>query len=159
LTHRSIHKIQSDLDQHAAKEIADVILRWSSQILLISGCLNSDTMRDVLQDRFGEQVRRIAKAVCKLAHVIKEDILSTNFDIIAVGRDDAFDARLMSDTFGDHGTSRGPVLCTTELGLRCSTRKGTSGGSINAEAEGFIEKRLLLRPKVLLESVVDVLDP
>ena len=83
--------------------------------------------------------------------------MSTTFDIIAMEHSESFDAKSMHDTFGDYGPSRGTVLCTTELGLRCTTR--ISGELGKMESEGTIEKRLLLRPKVLLESVVDVLDP
>jgi hypothetical protein len=80
--------------------------------------------------------------------------MSTSFDVVAVEHSEPFDSKSMLDAFGDYGPSRGTVLCTTELGLRCTTR--ISG---EPENEGTIERRLLLRPKVLLESVVDVLDP
>ena len=58
------------------------------------------------------------------------------------------------------GAQDGRVLCTTELGLRCVTRrdlKGTSGYP-DASAEDLFESRLLLQPKVLLDSAMDVIE-
>ena len=155
LTHRHIHDLQPGLDQRVISELAQVIFRWSSNVFLISGCTpNPDNVCDNLQAHFGEQVQRIASAVCKLAHVIKEDIMSTNFDIIAVDRSEKFDGKDMCDALGDHGVSGETVLCTTQLGLRCLTRKSPGGPE---KTEGAVERRLLLRPRVLLESVADAL--
>jgi hypothetical protein len=54
---------------------------------------------------------------------------------------------------GETGTS---VLATTELGLLCTTRIG------NRESVGdedvTIERRILLKPKVVLETVLEMLD-
>lgn len=54
----------------------------------------------------------------------------------------------------------GRVLCTTELGLRCTTRRDarTSGfPDTGAEGDAF-ESRMLLLPKVLLDSAMDVIE-
>jgi len=64
---------------------------------------------------------------------------------------------------GGGRVERGNVLCTTELGLRCITRKGTTSNiSVNGEGGGkqgdVFERRLLLLPKVVLDSAVDALD-
>ena len=75
--------------------------------------------------------------------------MSTNFEIIAVENGMQFSGKEMTDAFEDYGSSGGAVLCTTDMGLSCGTRTG----------EGMVERRLLLRPKVVLESVADVLDP
>lgn len=56
------------------------------------------------------------------------------------------------------------VLCTTELGLRCVTRKGQTslenGASVAEEAQSsdLFETRVLLAPKVVLDSAVKALD-
>jgi hypothetical protein len=89
--------------------------------------------------------------VCKLAQVTKEEILSTNFEVVAVNYTESFDSKTMQDPFGEYGPSEGSVLCTTELGLRLSTRISVESGPSD------FERRLLLRPKVLLESAMDVL--
>lgn len=82
--------------------------------------------------------------------------MSTNFEVVGADSGRAFDAQEMVDAFEDYEASKGTVLCTTELGLRCSTRKATAEPSGSREEN--TERRLLLRPKVILESAVDMLD-
>lgn len=167
--------------------------------------LNSPTLKG--------QLRRIAEATFKLAKVIREDILSTVFEVILVESGNSYDETGMINTFkdvplGPHAAPNGngnvsgtlgplaalgnlgsqnnaitmksgkngiaagdknKVLCTTELGLRCVTKKGKSG--INGEAaevldvEGkstrsldVFETRVLLQPKVVLDSAMDALN-
>jgi hypothetical protein len=158
LTHRYIHNLHPGLGENAVIDLTEAIFRWGSDVFLISGCVDPETIPTLLRARFGSQVQRIARAVCKVAQVTREEIMSTNFDLIAVGYGQAFDGQRMSDAFGDFGTSRGTVLCTTELGLTCTTRKGGREPGKMVE-DGTIEGRLLLQPKVVLESVMDFLDP
>jgi len=161
LTHRHIHNMYPYLNDYAVNDLAESIYRWSSDIFLISGCniseKTSPASKDGLRARFGEQVRRIAKTVSLVAQVTRQEIMSTNFDIISVGPGDKFDPRRMSDAFGDYSTSRGAILATTELGLRCTTRRESRDAT--KEEDGEIETRLLLQPKVVLDSVLDILDP
>ena len=82
--------------------------------------------------------------------------MSTSFDVIAVNQNDHYNPNGMSDAFGDYGASEGAILATMELGLRCTTRLRQSDPS---EADVRLEQRMLLLPKVVLESVLDVLDP
>lgn len=124
------------------------------------------------------QLRRIAEAVCKLARVTREEILSTSFEVISVESGGLFDEAGMLNAFRDHhellangnGHSNGKVngkgeggkiLCTTELGLKCTTRKGKSITLVDSDAdlkEDLFEKRVLLPPKVVLDSAVDALE-
>lgn len=162
LTHRHIHAIYPTLADYAMNDLCDTILRWSSDIFIVAGCLSyetvSPTSRDGLRLRFGDQVRRISKSVTRLARVTREDIMSTCFDVITVNQNDAYDSNGMSDAFGDYVASEGPILATTELGLRCTTRlRGTE--SLGAHDDVTLEQRMLLQPKVVLESVLEVLDP
>jgi len=75
--------------------------------------------------------------------------MSANFDVITVEPGQRFDERVMTDAFGDYGVSHGAVLATTELGLRRMTRKGGAG----REDDRTVEQQMLLRPKVILDSV------
>jgi len=156
LTHRYVHNLHPGLEEHAVNDLAETIFRWSSDVFITSGCVNPDTTPTLLRTSFSSQVQRIARAAYNVAQVTREEIMSTNFDVMGVDYGQAFDDHKMSDAFGDYGTSRGTVLCTTELGLRCTTRKG--GREIGKLVEdGTIEGRLLLQPKVVLESVMDFL--
>lgn len=86
----------------------------------------------------------------------------------------------MVDAFGEYTSeSQGKVLGTVELGLRCVTKVNerdvvvgagnhnhnnnganglSSAGTVKDVGEPKLETRLLLRPKVVLESVLEVLD-
>jgi len=160
LTHRHIQELHPRLEEFAVNDLIETIFRWSSDIFIISGASNPQNTSSLegLRARFGTQVRRIANAVFKLAKIMREEIMSTNFDVVAVEHGQDFDINEMTDAFEDYGTSVGAVLCTTDLGLSCSTRRST-GGLGPREQEGYVDRRLLLRPKVVLDSVVDVLDP
>jgi len=77
----------------------------------------------------------------------------------------------MVDAFAEYGESKGRVLATMELGLRCITQAGAVGrapkaigehsngnGASSAGGDPRFEQRMLLLPKVVLESVLEVLD-
>ncbi|ESK94662.1 hypothetical protein Moror_14298 [Moniliophthora roreri MCA 2997] len=161
LAHRYVHSMYPYLDDYSANELAETMYRWSADILVVAGGLNdktSLTSRDGLRARFGEQIRRITRTTCKLAQVTKEEIMSTCFEIVAIEHSDTFEPRRMCDSFSEYGTSRGAIVTTTELGLQCRTRKGKTfneSGSI----DGGTEIRQLLLPKVVLDSVLDFVDP
>ncbi|KAJ3994252.1 hypothetical protein F5050DRAFT_1575964 [Lentinula boryana] len=160
LTHRHIHTMYPYLSDYSANELAETMYRWSADILVVAGCQGygkgSLASRDGLRARFGEQVRRITKTACKLAQVTKEEIMSTCFEIIAIEHGDVFDPRRMFDSFGEYGTSRGSIITTTELGLRCKTRRS---GEIAGIDDFATEIRMLMPPKVVLDSVLDFVDP
>ncbi|KAI6128935.1 hypothetical protein EDD16DRAFT_27585 [Pisolithus croceorrhizus] len=159
LAHKHIHELHPELSDYAVNEMTDTILRWTLDVFLICGCTNpqsNSSSREAFRTRFQSQVKRISKNACALAQIAREEIMSANFEVVGAESGRAFDAREMVDVFEDYGASKGAVLCTTELGLRCSTRKATTGTS--ATPEENIERRLLLRPKVVLDSAMDVID-
>ncbi|KAF8554472.1 hypothetical protein OG21DRAFT_1508910 [Imleria badia] len=159
LAHKHIHELHPELGEYAVNEMTETIFRWSFDLFLICGSTSpqsSPSSREAFRTRFGSQVKRISKSACRIAQIVKEEIMSTNFEVIGADSGRTFDAQEMVDAFEDYGTPRGAVLCTTELGLRCSTRKGFTEPSTSREEN--IERRLLLRPKVILESAVDMLD-
>ncbi|KAK1225006.1 hypothetical protein PQX77_012075 [Marasmius sp. AFHP31] len=161
LSHRYIHSIYPYLDDYSSNELAETMYRWSADILLISGGQNdkgSLTSRDGLRTRFGDQIRRITKTTCKLAQVTKEEIMSTCFEIVAIEHSDTFDPRRMADSFSEYGASTGNIVTTTELGLQCRTRRGITY-SESGSVDNGTETRVLLAPRVILESVLDFVDP
>ena len=130
------------------------MFNWSSAVFTVSGCSSSAATkdRDPVAATLRAQLRRIAEAVYKLAKVTREEILSTSFEVVLVEHGADFDAGAMANAFAEHpagGSEK--VLCTTELGLRCVTRKGKGDG------ESVFEKRMLVQPKVVLGDAVDAL--
>ncbi|KAI6042887.1 hypothetical protein EDC04DRAFT_2891458 [Pisolithus marmoratus] len=158
LAHKHIHELHPELRNYAVNEMTDTILRWTLDVFLICGCTNpqpNPASREAFHTRFQSQVKRISKNACTLAQISREEIMSANFEVVGAESGGTFDAQEMVDVFEDYGVSKGAVLCTTELGLRCSTRKATTE---TTAPEGHIERRLLLRPKVVLDSAMDVID-
>ena len=80
----------------------------------------------------------------------KQQVLSTNFEVISVEVGREFERKHMVNLFDEYyagGAKDGTgerVLCTTEVGLRCF-----SGGGV--------DERTLVQPTVILESVVQVI--
>jgi hypothetical protein len=133
------------------------ILRAWADVLLVCGVAPSELTLDVLRPRFGEQTQRVVRSACALARVLHEEIMSTNFEVILSKQGRAFDPSCMTNAFGELGKSSGAVLCSTELGLRCVTKKNTRV-AVDGLLEGSMDSTMLLLPKVILEGVADVLD-
>ena len=83
--------------------------------------------------------------------------MSTNFEVILTEQGRAFDPSCMANAFGELGESSGAVLCSTELGLRCVTKRNVMA-SVDGLLEGSMDSTMLLFPNVILEGVADVLD-
>lgn len=140
-----------------------------------------------LRTHHHDQLKRIAQRILRIASITREEILSTSFEVVIADPAQAqsqqqqvlaFEnndfASEMVDAFGEYTSeSKGRVLGTVELGLRCVTKVGeresavvgvgnhnnTNGvGAGKDGGEPKFETRLLLRPKVVLESVLEVLD-
>lgn len=116
-------------------------------ILTLSG---TPIPKENLLDLFEPQLRRIAESVLRIATGTKEQVLSTNFEVISAeaGRD--FDGKHMANLFDEYYTGMAQdgngerVLCTTDIGLRCFSGNG-------------VGERILIQPVVILESVVQII--
>lgn len=69
------------------------------------------------------------------------------------GRD--FSSNAMENLYEGYGhlNAYGPVLCTTEIGLQCLTNLRKDERDRN-----LVERKIVLKPKILLESVLQFLD-
>ncbi|KAI0034230.1 hypothetical protein K488DRAFT_77385 [Vararia minispora EC-137] len=157
LTLAHIRNLNPQLEEMAVNEFVNVILRAWADIFVLCSCTSADialASLDALRARFGQQTARIAASACKLARVVKEDIMSTNFELLFVEQGAPFVPDEMTNAYAGFGAARGAVLCTTELGLQCLTRKRVKRDCEEDETTA----RTLLLPKVILESVAQVLD-
>ncbi|KAF5327640.1 hypothetical protein D9619_004134 [Psilocybe cf. subviscida] len=217
LTHQHIHAIYPTLTDYSVSELSDTILRWCTDIFAVANCRSfasaptatatpgpgarspaaspaiptaSEPPAAQLRARYLDQIRRISRAVLRLASVTREDIISTSFEVVIADPSGTFVEGEMVDAFGDYSESDGAILVTMELGLKCVTRvsplpsevlglqtngsNGSAGSNGNGAGagrtqavngkenagveEGILETRILLQPKVVLESVLEVLD-
>jgi hypothetical protein len=104
-----------------------------------------------LESRFGEALKRIAQVALRLRKAIGEDITSGDIAAFCVQGGAVFDPAKMEDGHGDgpgHGGETSRVLCATHLGLRRAERVSRGG-------ERVVEERVILKPKVALQSLLD----
>ncbi|KAF8805792.1 hypothetical protein BYT27DRAFT_7103692 [Phlegmacium glaucopus] len=196
LTEYSVNELSDTILRWSADIF--VVAGWQS---FSSPTNNNGPITTVLRSLYFDQIKRISRSVLRLAKVAREDIMSTTFEVVVadptqifrdssklnseidleLDMDDATPNHLdkgglnMVDAFAEYGESKGRVLATMELGLRCITRVGVVGGSRALQAIGEhsngngtsnagdlgetrFEDRMLLLPKVVLESVLEVLD-
>ncbi|TFY66802.1 hypothetical protein EVG20_g4287 [Dentipellis fragilis] len=160
LTLQHIRALYPRLQENAINDFVDNIVRGCIDIFTLCYCTNTDiplTSKDALKARFGSQIRHIAHAACKVAHITKEETMSTNFEIVLAEQSKPFDQTTMINAFAGYDVAGGSVLATTELGLRCSTRKTAKLSSFGPVGE-IVERKTLLQPKVILETVAQLLD-
>ncbi|CCM01405.1 uncharacterized protein FIBRA_03456 [Fibroporia radiculosa] len=187
LTHRAIRMLYPGLEEYAITELVATMLRWSAMVFSLAG--SSPASEPSSLTVLSAQLRRIAEAVYKLARVTREEILSTTFEVVLVESGEAFEEGNMTnkmrdyeDCIADDKTGANSyadekpsdqanensktsnvegqrVLCTTELGLRCITRKGNKTAAPEDSEEGeLFESRMLLLPKVVLNSGVQAIE-
>lgn len=145
------------LDDARIISLVESNVRGLIAILAISGCTDSAGVhRDPLRTRFGAQLSRIVDTTRQLAWALKESIMSSHFEVVSVSPGNRFERGAMENVYaaaGGGGSTQGGVLCTVELGLVCRTNRRVNG----QESGSTMEKNLLLRPKVLLDSVAEIL--
>lgn len=161
LTHRSIRSLYPGLEEYAISELVTTMFKWAAAVFDVSGCSPKDKS-DASMSTLRSQLRRIAEAVYKLSLVTREDILSTSFEVILAENGASFESANMSNAFSDGHAPRASregekVLCTTELGLKCVTRRGKTHTPSERDEGELFERRMLLQPKVVLEEAVDAI--
>ncbi|KAF9218709.1 hypothetical protein BS17DRAFT_719808 [Gyrodon lividus] len=139
----------------ATKMISDL-----SDILLTAGCTTSKSdIASGLSSKFREKISFLVSLAIRVNKIIGEDVTSGDLEVLVVPPGTAFDGTMMEDSYEDGSSQRArggrvpKVLCATDLGLRKKTRVGMVG-----EKEKQWEITVLLKPKVALESVVDIMD-
>lgn len=188
LTHRAIRMLYPGLEEYAITELVATMLRWSATIFSLAGSspaaesspplIPSSQLR-----RIADAVYKLARVTREeILSTTFEVVLVESGDAFDEGKmtnkmrdyeeylaDDNHGANgyVNSKTNGHtNGNGRGKpngaegrtVLCTTELGLRCVTRRSSKAApEENGESELF-ENRLLLLPKVVLNSAVEAIE-
>ncbi|KAH7929505.1 hypothetical protein BV22DRAFT_1002424 [Leucogyrophana mollusca] len=156
LTRAHIQQAQHDEAQRIAS-LVNAIVSGLADILLAAGCSAPvEELREALKKRFNEKIAVMVELAMRINRVIGEDVTSGNLEVVAISSAAPFDKATMEDAYEDgradlKASDNNRVLCPTDLGLRRLTRISTIGQS-------QWEEKLLLRPKVALESVVDNVD-
>ncbi|KAF8263877.1 hypothetical protein EI94DRAFT_1806530 [Lactarius quietus] len=157
LTLNHLRVLNPRLEDAAVHDFVTQILRAWADVLILCGGAPFELTLDALRSRYGAQTQRVVRSACTLARELHEDVMSTNFEVILAEQGHYFDTSCMANAFGTFGEASGVVLCSTELGLRCSTKKNARAAA-DGLVEGTVDQTMLLLPKVVLEGVADILD-
>jgi hypothetical protein len=129
---------------------ASKIISGLADILLVAGCnATRSQLCDTLKQKFSQKISLLAKSGLRINRLISNSC-DQGLDVVVIKPATAFDATCMDDAYddGDHDKdiANNRVLCPTDIGL-WQRPKGVYAGV-----------RILLKPKIALESVVDNLD-
>jgi hypothetical protein len=122
--------------------------------MLAAGCSASpDVLRASAEKKLSDRIVLLFKMATQLKKIVMEEITSADLRTVTVSGGVVYSAEEMEDAYvdGDPATDGVRVLCTTDLGLSRATKLATSG-------EKQWDNKLLLKPKVALETVVDSMD-
>ena len=124
-----------------AKLLAEVLLACG-----VSGTLES--VSDAVKKSFGLALQEIAELALKFQRTAGELVVSRDLIAVVMTPDTDFDPAAMDDEWADPkqpiGKSTEYVLCTTQLGLVREEVK-----------EGVVHSILLVKPKVVLRSMLE----
>ncbi|KAG1737855.1 uncharacterized protein EDB91DRAFT_1054919 [Suillus paluster] len=125
-----------------------------SSIMLVAGCSAApDVLHASVEKKLSDRIVLLFKLATQLNKIVMEEITSADLKPSTVPGGFAYSAEEMEDAYvdGDPATGGVRVLCTTDLGLSRITRLATSG-------DKQWDIKLLLKPKVALETVVNSMD-
>jgi len=127
-------------------------------ILVTAGCSAPITnIQEKLKTVFSTKIAVMVDLAVRLNRAIGEDITSGNMEVVAVGSAMPYDPTKMDNAYEDgQPTSKQDsasirVLCPTDLGLQRLSKVSMTG-------EDQWDTKILLKPKVAIESVVDSLE-
>ncbi|KAG6331425.1 hypothetical protein ID866_7666 [Astraeus odoratus] len=158
LTRANIPQVAQLDELQLASLLTAKIFSGLADILLVAGCNASQSeLVAALSAKFNEKVSFLVSLSMRINKIIGEDVTSGDLEILTVPPAATFDSSAMEDVYNE-GTPGRPgvgtkVLCTTDLGLRKRVRVAVTG-----DKEKHWAITTLLKPKVALESVVDIME-
>ncbi|KAG1782054.1 hypothetical protein EV702DRAFT_1192714 [Suillus placidus] len=137
-------------DAQLCSAASSKIIAGLADILLVAGCSSTrPQLCDALKQKFSEKILLLAKSGMRINRLIINSI-DRGLEVVVIKPATVFDSTCMDDGYddGEHdkNTANNRVLCSTDIGL-WQRSKGPNAGV-----------RILLKPKIALESVVDNLD-
>lgn len=136
-------------DAQLCAAAASKIITGLADILLVAGCnATQSQLCDALKQKFSQKILLLAMAGLRINRLIGNSG-DRGLDVVVIKPATTFDAACMDDAYDDNhdkDIANNLVLCPTDIGLW----KRSNG--VNAGL------RILLKPKIALESVVDDLE-
>ncbi|KAG2073747.1 hypothetical protein BDR04DRAFT_1151872 [Suillus decipiens] len=149
LSHILSKHLQFD-DAQLCSAATSKIVAGLADILLVAGCNGTrPQLCDALKQKFSEKISLLAKFGLRINRLIIGSI-DRGLDVVVIKPATVFDSTCMENGYddGEHdkNTAINRVLCPTDIGLWQRSKVPNAG------------VRILLKPKIALESVVDSLD-
>lgn len=154
LTRANIPRRQCD-ELQLTSLLTTKLLSGLADILLAAGCNASQAeLVTALSSKFREKVLFLVTLAVRVNKIVGEDVTSGDLEVLTVPPASLFDPANMEDVYNEAASGTGArVLCTTDLGLRKRVRISMTG-----EKEKQWAVTTLLKPKVALETVVEIMD-
>jgi hypothetical protein len=148
LSHILSKHLQFD-DAQLCSAAACKIVAGLADILFVAGCDGTQPqLCDAIKQKFSEKISLLVKAGMRINRLIINSI-DRGLEVVVIKPATVFDSAWMDDGYddGEHdkNTANNRVLCPTDIGLRQRSKPNAG-------------VRILLKPKIALESVVDSLD-
>ena len=149
LTHNHIQPLfHSKMD--SVSFLLPLISKNIAEVLIVAGYRRvAEEVTDEVAQKFGHRIRAIVGTALRLNKIFGENITSCDLNLMLVSEGSPFNPA----TAEDIGEGASPqktadlVLCTTDVGLNRSVR----------DSKGGKMETVLLKPKVALQSVTEVL--
>ena len=152
LTHRYTQKVFYKGPAPESSLTDYLVERLTSCVLCAALDRDHAQIKQTILQKAGVGLHEVATLALKLNKIIGEEVTTSMLSPIVIVGGKVFDARSMEDAFSDRGAKTKvkesvPVMCTTSMGLIRNVKRD----------DGKLDRAVLLRPKVALESVLAVL--
>ena len=128
-----------------------LISKSIAEVLIVAGYRRvAEEVTDEVAEKFGHRIRAIVGTALRFNKIFKENITSCNLNLMLISEGSPFNPAT-AEGIGEGASPQKTadyVLCTTEVGLN-RTIRDSKGGKM--------EESVLLKPKVTLQSVTEVL--
>ncbi|KAI0628249.1 hypothetical protein C8Q77DRAFT_1068290 [Trametes polyzona] len=135
-----------DLSEGFSLQLAERI----ADLLIVAG---ASTTTEAIHAAYAPHLETIVRTALDLQRIIGEEVVVCDYEVLVPHFDTVFDAEHMDDIYGDEVATAGPlgmvprVLSTADLGLQRVEK-------LLGSAEGEVEETMLLKPKVVLDTIV-----
>ncbi|EGO26438.1 hypothetical protein SERLADRAFT_463507 [Serpula lacrymans var. lacrymans S7.9] len=154
LTRAHLQQLQRE-EPETLETLASSITNGLVDILVTAGCSAPiNKIQEKLKTAFNTKIAVMVDLAIRLNRAIGEDITSGNMEVVAVSSAMPYDPAKMDNAYEDgqpQDSASIRVLCPTDLGLQRLSKVSMTG-------EDEWDTKMLLKPKVAIESVVDSLE-
>ncbi|PIL34613.1 hypothetical protein GSI_03392 [Ganoderma sinense ZZ0214-1] len=147
-------------DAERQRIASNMLVDHITDVLIASGIgMPRQDLREKVENSYADALREVVHQSLEFQWIAGERIVSRDLFVFTALPGEPFNPSHMVDEWANpkrarHGVDTHPVLCTTQLGLVREEKKAPTEG---ADGEEGITKVVLLKPKVVLTSLLEEL--